>query len=62
MAVICCSDSKYICECAHSVRKEYVVQEMEAMPELFVLVKKTKIIIHALAEKNISNWIVRCLL
>lgn len=52
ITVTCHSDSKYICECAHSVRKEYVVQQLKTMPEVLVLVKKNRIIIHAVAGKN----------
>lgn len=65
ITVICCSDSKYICECAHSVRKEYVAREIKAMPELFFIfyfiVKNNKTIIHAVVEKIISNLIVTCI-
>jgi len=32
------------------------------MPELFVLVKNNTIIIHFVAEKIISNWLVICVL
>lgn len=55
VTIICYSDSKYICEHAHSVKKEYVVQEIKAMPEVLELVWKNRIITHVVAGKIISN-------
>lgn len=52
VTIICLSDSKYICECAHSVRKEYVVQEIKAMPEVLVSVKKNRIIPYAVTGRK----------
>lgn len=50
--VICCSDNKYI-KRAYSIEKEYAMKEMEAILELFLLVKNNKILIHYVAEKII---------